>query len=53
MYYIYILHSESSGDYYTGYTDNIDRRVWEHNNSPHNTFTSKSRPWILVAAFCV
>ncbi len=34
-------------------TDNVDRRVWEHNNSPHNTFTSKSRPWILVAAFSV
>ncbi|MFH1119252.1 MAG: GIY-YIG nuclease family protein [Bacteroidota bacterium] len=53
MYYIYILHSESSGAYYTGYTDNLERRVWEHNHSPHNTFTSKHRPWRLKAAFSV
>ncbi|MBK6345858.1 MAG: GIY-YIG nuclease family protein [Bacteroidales bacterium] len=51
MYYIYILHSESSGSYYTGYTDKVERRVWEHNHSPHNTYTSKHRPWKLIAAF--
>ena len=53
MFYIYILHSEDSGAYYTGFTEDVHRRVWEHNNSTHTTFTSKNRPWILVAAFSV
>ena len=51
MYYIYILSSDSSGVYYIGFTDNVERRFSEHNTSPHNTFTSKHRPWKLKAAF--
>ena len=32
VFYIYILYSESAGIYYVGYTDNPDRRLFEHNN---------------------
>jgi len=53
MFYIYFLESLLNGSYYTGYSDNVERRVWEHNNSPHNTFTSKHRPWRIIAAFSV
>ena len=49
MFYIYILYSESAGIYYIGHTDDPERRLFEHNNSPKKTFTSKFRPWNLVS----
>jgi len=51
MYFIYILYSESSDKYYVGYSDDPIRRETEHNTKPFNTFTSKHRPWKLVASF--
>jgi putative endonuclease len=51
MYYIYLLESETSGNYYIGYSEDPYRRLIEHNNSPHNTYTSKHRPWHLAAIF--
>ena len=47
MYFIYILYSESSDQYYLGYSNDPHRRLIEHNTSSNNTFTSKHRPWIL------
>jgi putative endonuclease len=51
MYYIYILYSESSDLYYVGYTSNYERRIFEHNTSERDTYTSKHRPWTLKAVF--
>ena len=51
MYYIYIIYSSVSDKYYIGFTDDLQRRVTEHNIKPYNTFTAKYRPWILKAAF--
>ncbi len=48
MYHLYILHSETSGKYYIGQTNNIDRRLEEHNSLSINSFTSKYRPWSLM-----
>ena len=31
-YYTYVLQSESESKYYTGYTNNIERRFEDHNN---------------------
>ena len=50
-YFIYILYSENSNIYYTGYTSNVEKRISEHNESDKNTFTSKHRPWILKEYF--
>ena len=47
MFYLYILYSPSSDKYYVGYTENVERRLDEHNNSERLTYTSKHRPWIL------
>ena len=47
MSYLYILYSISSDKYYVGYSDNIERRLSEHNYSERTTYTSKHRPWIL------
>ncbi len=50
-YFIYILYSTESGKYYVGYSNDPFRRVNEHNTKPFNTYTSKNRPWSLVAVF--
>ena len=50
-FYIYILHSSKSNIYYVGYTDNIERRISEHNNPQRTKFTSKHLPWQLKCCF--
>ena len=43
-YYVYILEC-SDGSYYTGITDHLDRRFWEHNNDDDTTaYTYSRRP---------
>src|ERR1043166_9138763 len=49
MYFVYILYSPSSNIYYVGHSDDVDRRVNEHNNPVRTKFTSKHLPWQLVA----
>jgi len=51
MYYVYILYSVKFDKYYIGSTEDPDKRLSEHNTSPHNTYTSKYRPWTLAAVF--
>jgi putative endonuclease len=51
MFYIYIIYSKTANLYYVGYTSDPQLRLIEHNNNPHNTFTSKHRPWIMKALF--
>ncbi len=53
MYHVYILKSESRPDQtYVGSTDNLRRRLVEH-NSGKSTHTKKFMPWNLIfyAAF--
>ena len=50
-YYIYIIHSKRSSLFYIGHTEDPERRLSEHNSSLYNTYTSKYRPWVLVALF--
>jgi putative endonuclease len=47
MFYLYIIYSLKADKYYIGYSDNPQRRLREHNENPHLSFTSKHRPWIL------
>jgi putative endonuclease len=51
VYYIYILESETDQVYYVGYTENVARRLVEHNCSNHETYSSKHRPWLIKASF--
>lgn len=51
MYYIYILKSLKSPKFYVGYSGDPWKRLYEHNNSEKNTFTSKYRTWELIAVF--
>jgi putative endonuclease len=46
-YYVYIVEC-TDGSYYTGVTNDIDRRLWEHNNDEKKTaYTYSRRPVIL------
>jgi len=46
MFYIYILKSNKDGSYYTGCTDNITRRLSEHNMGKVKS-TKVYKPWLL------
>jgi predicted GIY-YIG superfamily endonuclease len=47
MFYVYILQSSKSGILYYGYTENLRRRLQEH-NSGKTKFTKGHLPWKLV-----
>ena len=47
MYYVYILKSRTYLRHYIGYTDNLDKRIKEHNNGKVRS-TKGYRPWNLV-----
>ncbi len=53
MFQIYILYSESADRYYIGHTEDIPRRLKEHNTADKNSYTSHYRPWILKGSFDV
>ncbi len=49
MYYLYILRSNIDKEFYTGITNNVDRRLKEHNGSKPSTRSTVNRSdFILV-----
>jgi putative endonuclease len=46
-YVVYILYSEKCDKYYVGHTDDIQRRLDEHNSGRGGKFTKNCRPLIL------
>ncbi len=46
MFYVYILAEESSGDLYTGYTNDLKRRVVEHNAGKNRS--TKNKHWHCI-----
>jgi len=49
MDYVYILKSRThSQKYYVGYTNNIKRRLEQHNTSPTSNHTSIYGPWEVI-----
>ena len=48
MYFVYILYSISSGKTYVGFTNNVERRLHEHNLTESSGFTLRYRPWTLI-----
>ena len=47
MYYVYVLKSEIDGRLYKGMTNDLDRRIKEHNSGKHKS-TKGYKPWKLV-----
>ena len=47
MYQVYILKSKKDNSLYIGYTNNVERRLKEHNNSKVG-YTKERQPWSLI-----
>ena len=48
MFYAYVIKSLKNGRFYYGSTDNLRRRVTEHNNGTGGKYTKDNRPFQLV-----
>ena len=40
-YFVYILTNKYQNVFYTGFTDDLERRIYEHRNKVHKGFTAK------------
>lgn len=47
MYYVYVLKSLRNGRFYTGSTNNLQRRIAEH-NSGKSKYTKLTKPFQLI-----
>jgi putative endonuclease len=47
MFYVYILQSDVDSSYYIGFTENLEKRLEQHNND-ESEYTSRKTPWQLV-----
>lgn len=47
MYFVYVLKSQKDGEFYTGFTDNVENRIRKHNEG-FVTSTKYRRPLNLV-----
>ena len=47
MWFVYILKSESSNKSYVGFTDNLERRLKEHNLG-RSDYTKRYKPWKII-----
>ena len=47
MHWLYIIKSEKNGELYIGSTNDLDRRLNEHNNGKSPS-TSRYKPWFYV-----
>jgi putative endonuclease len=47
VYTLYILYSEKTQKFYTGHTNDFERRIIEH-NSGQNKSTKSGSPWEIV-----
>ena len=45
---VYILKSERDESLYVGQTNNLPRRLEQHNNPKAKSYTAKRGPWLLV-----
>ncbi len=48
QYYVYILASQKNGTLYTGVTNNLTKRIFQHKNSNVSSFTEKYSVKFLV-----
>ena len=48
MYYVYILQSLKTWKLYIGHTDNLVRRMEEHNTGWGSRYTRQNGPWVLL-----
>ena len=47
MFYVYVIQSCINSKLYIGYSSDLKRRLYEHNNGKVN-YTRKFKPWVLI-----
>lgn len=47
MYYVYILQSKKDNSYYKGITEDLKKRIYDHNNQS-NKYSSTKAPFELI-----
>ena len=47
LYYVYVLQSKKTGDFYTGYTSDLRKRLSEHSEG-RSSYTKSRGPYELV-----
>lgn len=50
MFFVYVLYSSSLDKYYVGSTDDVTKRLVQHNLGK-GKFTSTGIPWLLITTF--
>ena len=50
-YFVYILYSSSIDKYYTGFTEDYEKRFAFHNSEKNRIWTKRGRPWELKKVF--
>ena len=45
---VYALYSTKFDKIYIGQTDNLERRLFEHNNGLLSTYTKRYKPWQII-----
>ncbi len=48
VYYVYILRSLKTERFYIGHTDDLSRRMEEHNTGRGGRYTRQNGPWTLL-----
>ena len=48
MYKVYVIYSKKAGKYYTGQTEDLKRRLNEHNEGTLGKYTKNKGPWELL-----
>ena len=48
MYFVYGLYSPKYKKIYIGFTSDLDKRLFLHNNPINNGYTSRFKPWIKI-----
>ena len=48
MWYVYVLYSVEGLKTYTGFSNDVERRLREHNVTETKGFTLRYRPWTLI-----
>jgi putative endonuclease len=47
-YFVYIIYNKDNDKFYIGQTNDLDRRIFEHNNKKTNYTSKYSGEWALV-----
>jgi putative endonuclease len=47
MFYVYVIGSKRNGEWYTGSTNDLRKRLWQHNNGK-SSYTKSGGPWKVI-----